>query len=179
MKISRNDLQSYFEAPLPSTAEIADAFTFHCFEIEAVEGDVLDIKVLPNRAKDCSSEEGIAAELSAIIDMPLKQKTAAGFSDKTVEVSLARINAILGSDFSEKEVEDVFRRLRFSVEKNAGTYRIAAPLPRVDIQIPEDVAEEVGRILGYDRVLPTELSPTPEAPDQARYRGIERIRSAH
>ena len=25
--------------------------TFHCFEIEEVEGDVLDIKVLTNRAR--------------------------------------------------------------------------------------------------------------------------------
>lgn len=189
MKISRDTLQNYFEAPLPSTADVADAFTFHCFEIEAVEGDVLDIKVLPNRAKDCSSEEGIAAELGAILDAPLKQKAVAGFSDKTVEVSVARINAILGSAFSEKEVEDVFRRLRFSVEKSGDMFRIAAPLPRTDIQIPEDVAEEVGRILGYDRILETELPMcdvrrptldvgrrTSHIPDQARYRGIERMK---
>lgn len=176
MKISRTRLQEFFAKPLPSATEIADAFTFHCFEIEAVEGDVLDIKVLPNRAKDCSSEEGIAAELSAILDLPLKRNAAAGFSDRTVEVSLARINAVLGSDFGEKEVEEVFRRLHFKVEKSGETFRIVAPLPRVDIQIPEDVAEEIGRILGYDRVPADELLPASEAPDQARYRGIERMK---
>ena len=176
MKISRNELQNYFTAPLPSTAAIADAFTFHCFEIEEVEGDILDIKVLPNRAADCSSGEGIAAELSAILDLPLKSKSAEGFSDKTVDVSLARINAILGSSFSEVEVADVFRRLRFHVEKNGEVFRIAAPLPRTDIEIPEDVAEEVGRILGYDRVSAIELPPVSQMPDQARYRGIERMK---
>lgn len=176
MKISRDDLQKHFEPALPSTAVIADAFTFHCFEIEEVEGDVLDIKVLTNRAADCNSEAGIAAELSAILDLPLKNEPASGFSDKKVEVSLARINAILGADFSEAEIEAVFRRLRFQVEKNGNAYRVAAPLPRVDIGIPEDVAEEVGRILGYDRILETELSPLSGTPDQARYRGIERIK---
>lgn len=176
MKISRDDLQKHFETALPSTAAIADAFTFHCFEIEKIEGDVLDIKVLPNRAKDCSSEEGIAGELSAILDFSLKRKAIASFSDKTVEVSLGRINAILGSDFSGKEVEDVFRRLRFSVEKSADTYRITAPLPRVDIEIPEDVAEEVGRILGYDRIPASELPSASKIPDQSRYRGIERMK---
>ena len=176
MKISRNDLQKYFENPLPSTSVIADAFTFHCFEIEEVEGDVLDIKVLTNRTADCNSEAGIAAELSAILDMSLKNISPDGFSEKTVEVSLQRINAILGSNFLEKEVEDVFRRLRFAVKKDGEIFHVSAPIPRTDIVIPEDVAEEVGRILGYDRVEAMDLPPLSEMPDQARYRGIERMK---
>lgn len=176
MKISRNTLQDYFESSLPSAAAIADAFTFHCFEIEEVDGDTLDIKVLTNRAADCNSESGIAAELSAILDIPLKNISSDGFSEKTVEVSLARINSILGSDFSEKEVEDVFRRLRFAVKKDGEIFHVSAPVPRIDIVIPEDVAEEVGRILGYDRVEAMELSPASEVSDQARYRGIEKMK---
>lgn len=178
MKIFRDSLQKYFAAPLPSAADIADAFTFHCFEIEEVVGDLLDIKVLPNRAPDCSSEAGIAAELSSILDLPLAVKLADGFSSVVVEVSHERINAILGSDFSEAEMEGVFHRLHFRVEKNGNMFRIAAPLPRTDIHIPEDVAEEVGRILGYDRISAVELPPLSDAPNQARYRGIERMKDA-
>lgn len=176
MKISRDTLQSYFEKPLPSTAAIADAFTFHCFEIEEVEGEVLDVKVLPNRAADCSSESGIATELSSILDLPLKSKSSQDFSEKVVEVSLVRINTILGTDFSEEEVTDVFRRLHFHVEKQGDMFCVAAPVPRTDIDIPEDLAEEVGRILGYDRISAAELSAVSEAPDQARYRGIEHMK---
>lgn len=176
MKISRESLQKYFEAPLPSTADIADAFTFHCFEIEEVVGDLLDIKVLPNRAPDCSSEVGIAAELSSILDLPLKTKLANGFSSTVVEVSRERVNAILGSDFSEAEIESVFCRLHFRVEKNEEVFRVSAPLPRTDIHIPEDVAEEVGRILGYGRIPAVELPPLSGAPNQVRYRGVERMK---
>lgn len=176
MKISRDTLQTYFEKPLPSTAAIADAFTFHCFEIEEVEGDVLDVKVLPNRAADCQSEAGMAAELSSILDLPLKQSLAEDFSTQTVVVSLARINALLGTDFSEAEVEDVFRRLHFRVEKNGGVFYVTARATRIDIQIPEDVAEEVGRILGYDRVPTIELPSVTDIPDQAQFRGIEKIK---
>jgi len=176
MKISRDTLQGYFGSPLPSTADIAAAFTFHCFEIEEVEGDVLDVKVLPNRAADCSSEAGIAAELSSILDLPLKSVPTNDFSQIIVEVSLARINAILGTDFSEEEVTDVFRRLRFHIEKSGDVFRVAAPAARTDIEIPEDIAEEVGRILGYDRIPAVELPPALETPDQARYRGIERMK---
>ena len=176
MKISRDTLQTYFSKPLPSIETIADAYTFHAFEIDSVEGDMLDVKVLPNRAADCSSEAGIATELSAILDVPLKNETADSFSDKKVEVSLERMNAILGSNFSEEEIEDVFRRLHFRVEKNGKIFRVTAPVVRTDIEIPEDVAEEVGRILGYDRVLAVELPPISGTSDQARYRGIERVK---
>ena len=71
MKISREWLQSYFEKPLPDAGVLADALTFHAFEIESVEGEVLDVKVTPNRGHDCLSHRGIAKELSAILNLPL------------------------------------------------------------------------------------------------------------
>jgi len=72
MKISRNWLQTFFEKPLPEAQVIADALTFHAFEIESVEGEILDVKVTPNRGHDCLSHRGIARELSAILKMPMK-----------------------------------------------------------------------------------------------------------
>ena len=176
MKISRNELQAYFNETLPTTAALADTFTFHCFEIEEIAGDVLDIKVLPNRAADCSSSEGIAMELSSILGVPLKNEPGTSFSETIVTVSGAHINALLGTSFSEKEIEDVFRRLHFHIEKTGEVFHIAAPVGRTDIHIPEDVAEEVARILGYERVPATELPLPTDAPDQARFRGIERMK---
>ncbi|OYV26316.1 MAG: hypothetical protein B7W98_03205 [Parcubacteria group bacterium 20-58-5] len=73
MKVSLTWLQKYFDTPLPGADAIADAFTFHAFEIEEMKGDLMDVKVLPNRAADCLSHRGIAKELSAILDAPLKQ----------------------------------------------------------------------------------------------------------
>lgn len=72
MKISRDWLQTFFEVPLPDAQKIADALTFHAFEIESVENDVLDVKVTPNRGHDCLSHRGIAKEVSAILEMPIK-----------------------------------------------------------------------------------------------------------
>ncbi len=177
MKISRQTLQQYFEKTLPSVSEIADAFTFHAFEIESVEGDTLDLKVLPNRAADCKTEEGIAEELSAILDIPLKNESAIGTSTApAIRVSLSRINGILGSDFSRAQVEDVFRRLRFSMQTENDTFLVTPPSERTDIVISEDIAEEVGRLLGYNLVPAVELPPVPGLVDQARYRGIERMK---
>jgi phenylalanyl-tRNA synthetase beta subunit len=79
MKISRNWLQNFFDAKLPGTQELADAITFHAFEIDGIENrgndDVLDIKITPNRGHDALSHRGIAKEVSAILKMPFKANT--------------------------------------------------------------------------------------------------------
>lgn len=72
MKVSYSWLQTYFDAPLPPIEKVAEAFTFHSFEIEEVVGDILDLKVLPNRAQDCLSHRGVALDLSAILNMPIR-----------------------------------------------------------------------------------------------------------
>ncbi|MFA6407905.1 MAG: hypothetical protein WCW36_00290 [Candidatus Paceibacterota bacterium] len=190
MKVTREQLQKYFKAPLPSVEALAEAFTFHAFELESIDGDMLDIKVLPNRVADCATAEGVASELAAILDVPLKGTATPDYSESpTVAVTVAGVNAILGSDFSSEELLDVFRRLQFRVEVDGETLSVSAPAPRTDISILEDVAEEVGQILGYDRVVAKELSmwdiscPTSDVghdmshmPDQARYRGIEKVK---
>lgn len=75
MKISKQWLDNFFDAPLPDAEALADALTFHAFEIDGIEkvGDdsVLDVKVTPNRGHDCLSHRGIAKELSAILKRPL------------------------------------------------------------------------------------------------------------
>ncbi|HEV7121661.1 MAG TPA: phenylalanine--tRNA ligase subunit beta, partial [Candidatus Paceibacterota bacterium] len=73
MKTSKNWLQTYFEKPLPSAEELADALTFHSFEIEEAEGDLLDVKVLPDRAADCLSHRGVAREIAAVRALPFER----------------------------------------------------------------------------------------------------------
>src|SRR3989344_8746947 len=81
MKVSRNWLQNFFSTPLPGAQELGDALTFHAFEIESINNvgfttphmdDILDVKVTPNRGHDCLSHHGIAKELSAILNVPMK-----------------------------------------------------------------------------------------------------------
>ncbi len=75
MKVSKLWLDKFFDAPLPEVSVLAEALTFHAFEIDAVEvkGDdsVLDVKMTPNRGHDALSHRGIAKELSAILKLPL------------------------------------------------------------------------------------------------------------
>ncbi len=177
MKVSYIELQKYFKNPLPEIEAVADAFTFHSFEIDGIDGDILDVKVLPNRAPDCGTIEGIACQLSAILDAPLANERELSYDGQPiVEIAIAKINALLGTDFSAKEILDVFNRLGFLVEEKGESLHVTAPKPRTDIVIPEDLIEEIGQILGYDRVPAVELPPTNIPTDQDRYRGIERMK---
>lgn len=73
MKTSRTWLQKYFDAELPNAESIADALTFHAVEIEEIEGDMLDVKILPDRAAYMLSHRGVALEVAASLDLPLKE----------------------------------------------------------------------------------------------------------
>lgn len=388
MKISLKWLQTYFAAPLPSAEKVADAYTFHAFEIDEMQGDMLDVKVLPNRAADCLSHRGLAKEISAILSTPLSKDPlrealpefpesqklsveiedpkrclrymgavvrgvkvgpspawlkealeavgqrsinnvvdatnyvmlnigqplhafdAAKLSEKdgryaigvrgaragekittlsgdeyelgpnielitdanadaaiaiagikggnraevTVEtvdivvesanfdgtttrraaqalklftdasqrfqnrpppelaaygmrdvlaiivqiaggevegvvdaypnrpqtapvsVSLSCINGVLGSGFSHEQAAQVFERLGLAVESSGDVFTVTPPFERTDITIPEDLVEEVGRIIGYDQIAPAALPVSGGSPDQSRFRGIERMK---
>ena len=74
MKFSHKWLQEYFEESLPDIKDLVETLTFHAFEIEGVEGDLIDIDVLPNRSHDCFCYQGIAKEISVLTGLKLKEK---------------------------------------------------------------------------------------------------------
>ncbi len=95
---------------------------------------------------------------------------------RTVSVSLLSINGILGSTLTVEDVRSAFSRLGFSYTEVEDGFVVLSPFERNDLLIPEDLVEEVGRIIGYDQIVATPLPLLEAAPDQARHRGIERVR---
>src|SRR3989344_5896408 len=73
MKVSYQWLKWYIpDAPFPE--KLAGIFTYHVAEVESFEklldGDfVFDIKILPNRAHDLLSHQGIAREIASLLDI--------------------------------------------------------------------------------------------------------------
>ncbi len=70
-----------------------------------------------------------------------------------------KINALLGTDFSRKEMLAYLEKVELVYEEASG--EIIVPTFRQDVQRTADLAEEVARFYGYDRI-PTTL-PTGEA----------------
>ncbi len=70
-----------------------------------------------------------------------------------IEFSTDAINGILGSNFDSATVIRTLRNTEFSVIQNdSGNIKATAPYWRADIHIVEDIAEEVGRLNGYDNI---------------------------
>ncbi len=84
--------------------------------------------------------------------------------DKAIEISLSKINSLLGFHFEAKSVDQIFTRLNFEYQKSDKNqdvaYKVRKPFWRPDINIPEDLIEEISRIEGYDTIPATPLSGT-------------------
>lgn len=118
-------------------------------------------------------QEIAGGEIMGVVDA---YPGAAQAQPAPVSVPLSKINSVLGTTYTEEQVAGVFHRLGFSSTQEGETFTVTPPFERRDITIPEDLAEEVGRIIGYDSVPATQLSQRVETPDQSQYRGIERIK---
>ncbi len=76
MKFSYSLLKK-FAPKLPAKKELAEQLAFHAFEVESVEGDVMDIKLLPNRYSDAASHIGMAREAAAVCGVPFEDPVSA------------------------------------------------------------------------------------------------------
>jgi phenylalanyl-tRNA synthetase beta chain len=77
---------------------------------------------------------------------------------KPVRVRLrpALVDEVLGVHVPLEEAESILKRLNFHVRAlENGDWDVLPPVFRLDVTIPEDLVEEVGRVYGYDRVPPT------------------------
>lgn len=107
-----------------------------------------------NRACQLIQELGCGEVVGGIVDVcaPLKERVCIPFEPE-------RINALLGTQIPEAEMLDYFGRLEF--EYDEAKKELIIPSFRQDIEGFADVAEEVARFYGYDKI-PTTL-PNGEA----------------
>lgn len=76
-----------------------------------------------------------------------------------VEVDADFINSRLGLDLSANEIVTLLENVEFNLQPPASSHqplKVTPPFWRTDIELPEDIVEEVGRLYGFDR-LPREL----------------------
>ena len=73
-------------------------------------------------------------------------------AERKLSFSAERISKILGLNVSSDEIEDILKRYNFVYTENKGVFKITVPMMRLDLEIEEDMAEEIGRILGYDKI---------------------------
>jgi phenylalanyl-tRNA synthetase beta chain len=77
---------------------------------------------------------------------------------RTAQIALRpeQVNRLLGTALERGEIGELLSRVDVTVEPGPGDLlRCRPPSWRADLAIPEDLIEEVGRIHGFDRIVPT------------------------
>jgi phenylalanyl-tRNA synthetase beta chain len=97
---------------------------------------------------------------------------------RRVTVDVTRMQRLLGMAIDAPEVRALLRPLGFEVEGDGETVEVTVPSHRLDVELPADVAEEVARAHGYERIpgrLPAAaLPPYRPDPSEPRHR-VRRI----
>ncbi|MEK7089023.1 MAG: phenylalanine--tRNA ligase subunit beta [Patescibacteria group bacterium] len=88
-------------------------------------------------------------EFEEIVDVYLNKQRV-----KKLSFSADKISKILGVTVSISEIENILKRYDFEYKNNGDKFEISVPPMRLDLVIEEDMVEEIGRILGYDKVKP-------------------------
>ena len=99
-----------------------------------------------NRALELVEELGAGEAVEGKIDVyPKKQEVC------KVKLDVERINNLLGINLTEKEMKDILEKLEMKVEDGY----VIAPYFRMDIHYVADIAEEIVRFYGYDKLEST------------------------
>lgn len=135
------------------------------------QSSVQNDRVLAELMRLCTELSGAeqASKVFDEYDQGKKENDLNKFS-KGIFVDLKFINDRLGLDLQVDEFCEILRRVNFAcvVNDKSNKIEVAAPFFRTDIEIPEDVVEEVGRLYGFDKLpqnLPKRTS-SPTTPNQ-------------
>lgn len=67
-------------------------------------------------------------------------------------ISSSEASSIIGVEIKDTDIEDIFNRFQFQWEKIGDQFVVTVPVERLDLRIKEDLAEEIGRIYGYEKI---------------------------
>lgn len=121
-----------------------------------------------------------AAELMALyaggkVHQGIVESVVSEAEDKIIQLSLAKLNAYLGTDISSLETKAIFARLHFECgEAAGGMLEVRVPTRRGDITRDVDLIEEVARLYGYDNIPTTAIEGPTTAGGYTRPQALRR-----
>jgi len=87
---------------------------------------------------------------------------------KKIKLDIDYVNNLLGVDIPKQKIIKILKSLEFGVSGTGREIIVTVPTRRLDVSIPEDLVEEIGRVYGYENipsVFPTASLQPPERND--------------
>ncbi len=114
--------------------------------------DINNVETALNRAAQLIHELGAGENVGGMIDI-----TNGSFDEKTICFSWKKVNSLLGLSLKPEEMVKILNRLSITTTYEDGSEMLYAVIPtfRRDIEGVADIAEEVLRIYGYDKIPAT------------------------
>ena len=79
---------------------------------------------------------------------------------ETVEITLEKVNSVLGTNLTKTELKSIFNRYQYEYTEENKVFTITIPTRRMDLEASyQDIIEDVARLYGYD-LIPYELAKT-------------------
>jgi len=100
------------------------------------------------RAIELLQEHAGAKVASKIFDIKSKPLN----KPKTVTINTVWINKFLGLELSAKEMTTILNRLNLQTKQANNSLKVTIPPFRKDLNMEADIAEEIARIYGYDKI---------------------------
>jgi len=117
--------------------------------------DINNARAAIDRAAQLIEELDAGTVVEGVIDV-----CNGSLDDRVLEVSWKRINELLGLDLSPEIMGNILKKLEFKVEIKGDNLELVIPSFRQDVEGVADIAEEVARIYGYDKIPMTLMEGT-------------------
>ncbi len=78
------------------------------------------------------------------------------YQEKSIVLKPSLVNETLGISLKTPQIQKLLESIEFSAQRaNTNQLKVTVPSFRVDVERPEDLAEEIARLYGYDRIPTT------------------------
>jgi len=100
-----------------------------------------------NRAADLIVEIAGGEALKGIVRVGKIQSVK-----KDIKVSADEINSLIGAEIPEAKIISILKSLNCAIKKSGKNLIVTPPSYRLDLNLPADIAEEVARVYGYNKL---------------------------
>jgi phenylalanyl-tRNA synthetase beta subunit len=109
---------------------------------------------------------GLIVEMcpEAVFEEVVDEYSTTEFKDiRSLSFNPEKVRTKLGVDISDDEIMDILNRYECAPEKSGDEITITVPALRLDLVEGYDIVEEIGRVIGYDKLAPVmpEIDFTP------------------